>query len=71
MEVLAIWLEAVRLRRQTLEFSRISLSDVYLYNPWLKGWHWKFVLLDLKFNPQEFRFSLPAESGKLHQRFQS
>lgn len=69
MEVLAIWLEAVRLRRQTLEFSRISLSDVYLYNPWLK--EWKFVLLDLKFNPQEFRFSLPAESGKLHQRFQS
>lgn len=69
MEVLAIWLEAVRLRRQTLEFSRISLSDVYLYNPWLK--EWKFVLLDLKFNPQEFRFSLPAESGKRHQRFQS
>lgn len=69
MKVLAIWLEAVRLRRQTLEFSRISLSDVYLYNPWLK--EWKFVLLDLKFNPQEFRFSLPAESGKLHQRFQS
>lgn len=69
MKVLAIWLEAVRLRRQTLEFSRISLSDVYLYNPWLK--EWKFVLLDLKFNPQEFRFSLPAESGKRHQRFQS
>lgn len=69
MKVLAIWLEAVRLRRQTLEFSRISLSDVYLYNPWLK--EWKFVLLDLKFNPQEFRFSLPAASGKRHQRFQS
>lgn len=38
---MVVWLEAVRvrLRRQTLDFDRISLSDEYVYNLWLKSWH--------------------------------